>query len=144
MLVERGNFCQSGFIYFVYGNLLQVYIYLYKDKSLVRFYSLVLLFVLRIILLVFSADLVSLILGWDGLGLSSYLLVVFYQNPSSIGAGIITALRNRIGDAVLILRVSLLLARGRSSSLVPLVDLPLGSILVLIRITKSAQLPFSA
>lgn len=49
--------------------------------------------------MVLRANIIRLLLGWDGLGLSSYLLVIFYQNEKSVSAGILTVLRNRVGDA---------------------------------------------
>ncbi|RXG57381.1 NADH-ubiquinone oxidoreductase chain 5 [Armadillidium vulgare] len=42
-------------------------------------------------------NLVRIILGWDGLGIISYILVVFYNNEKSNRAGILTVIRNRIG-----------------------------------------------
>ncbi|MCA2772600.1 MAG: hypothetical protein IM483_16630, partial [Microcystis sp. M122S2] len=37
-------------------------------------------------------------LGWDGLGLVSFFLIVYYQNQSSINSGLFTLLMNRLGD----------------------------------------------
>ena len=39
---------------------------------------------------------ISILLGWDGLDLVSYLLVIYYQNVRSYGAGMLTVLSNRI------------------------------------------------
>ncbi|RXG55818.1 NADH-ubiquinone oxidoreductase chain 5 [Armadillidium vulgare] len=50
--------------------------------------------------------LVRIILGWDGLGIISYILVVFYNNEKSNRAGILTVIRNRIGDSALLLSVA--------------------------------------
>lgn len=70
-------------------------------------------FVTSIFFIVFRLNLIRLILGWDGLGLISYILVVFYQNEKSNAAGIITALRNRVGDAALIISVARVMEYGR-------------------------------
>merc|ERR550519_1201056 len=39
-----------------------------------------------------------ILLGWDGLGLTSFLLVIFYKNRKRLGSGILTVMLNRIGD----------------------------------------------
>jgi len=46
----------------------------------------------------YSLHIISILLGWDGLDLVSYLLVIYYQNVRSYGAGMLTVLSNRIGD----------------------------------------------
>jgi len=79
--------------------------YIQGDPFIQRFIHLVLLFVLSMNLLIFIPHLIALLLGWDGLGLVSFLLVIYYQNPKSLGAGIITALTNRVGDVCLLLRI---------------------------------------
>lgn len=77
-----------------------------------RFTIIVLLFVLRIALLITSLNIVRIILGWDGLGVVSYVLVVFYQNEKSNAAGIITALTNRLGDVAILLLLGLFIEVG--------------------------------
>lgn len=62
----------------------------------------VFLFVVSIAFLIISPNFLRVILGWDGLGLVSFLLVVYYSNYKSYGAGIITCLRNRIGDGAIL------------------------------------------
>lgn len=67
-----------------------------------RFGYLVLLFVLSMIFLIISSDGLRLLLGWDGLGITSYALIIFYSNPKSSSRAIITALRNRVGDVLIL------------------------------------------
>ena len=50
-------------------------------------------------LVISMSSLFFLILGWDGLGLVSFFLIVYYQNQRSIFSGLFTLLINRIGDA---------------------------------------------
>jgi NADH-ubiquinone oxidoreductase chain 5 len=57
----------------------------------------------------------ALLIGWDGLGLVSFLLVIHYQTPNALGAGIITILSNRVGDAFLLLRIGWSLNQGHWS-----------------------------
>jgi NADH-ubiquinone oxidoreductase chain 5 len=56
---------------------------------------------------------VSILLGWDGLGVTSFLLVVYYQREKRFNAGIITALTNRLGDVGLLVVVGLVFSGGR-------------------------------
>lgn len=89
------------------------------------------------------------ILGWDGLGFVSYLLVVYYQNYKSYGAGILTCLRNRIGDSALLVSIGWFLARGGLEFIFYYGDkrkelLVAAAFVVLAAMTKSAQVPFSA
>lgn len=63
-----------------------------------RFLLLILIFVLSILLLVFGGNIVLVIIGWDGLGLISFLLVVFYQRYYRLDSGKVTIYINRVGD----------------------------------------------
>lgn len=57
-------------------------------------------------------NLVMLLIGWDGLGLTSFLLVAYYQNNKSLSAAMLTALTNRIGDVLVLVSISILLSEG--------------------------------
>lgn len=116
------------------------------DVNLEYFIYIVLLFVLSINFLIYVPHLVFLLLGWDGLGLTSYLLVVYYQNDKSLGAGIVTALSNRVGDSFLILSICWCFLRGGWSLGVVSFGFVFfsGLFIFLGSITKRAQIPFSA
>lgn len=77
----------------------------------------------------------------------SFLLVIFYQNKSSLGAGIITVLTNRIGDVLFILGIGMLGGTMRWL-FVDFFDYTLSlmvvGFIVVGRMTKRAQVPFSA
>lgn len=121
-------------------------IYMKEDKFIDRFTVLVLLFVLSINMLIFFPHLIILLLGWDGLGIVSFILVIYYQNPKSLAAGIITALTNRIGDVILLLAIAWTLNQGHWNILhMWAVDENMYQALVIIiaAITKRAQMPFS-
>nr|ABD95365.1 NADH dehydrogenase subunit 5 [Ligia oceanica] len=121
--------------------------YMAGDENIDRFLVLVFSFVASMFFLTFSLNLVSILLGWDGLGLTSYLLVVYYQNEKSSAAGMITALSNRIGDAAILLSIALSVEYGSWSFMSwesKCIPWELGGLLVLAAATKSAQMPFSA
>ncbi len=119
-------------------------IYIEGDSFLPRFVALVISFILAICLLVILPNLITLLIGWDGLGLTSYLLVLYYQTPKSQRAAIITAITNRLGDILIIVLISLrinshwLPLQPWSSPLHSLI----ASALIVAAITKRAQFPF--
>nr|YP_010564890.1 NADH dehydrogenase subunit 5 [Pallenopsis patagonica]UZA61345.1 NADH dehydrogenase subunit 5 [Pallenopsis patagonica] len=121
--------------------------YMIGDSYLYRFVFLLLLFVISMLLLIFSGNLLSLLLGWDGLGLVSFLLVIYYQNKSSLSGGLLTLLTNRLGDAALILGICLLFMYGNFSMMYLsfiYFDEIIMVMIIMAAMTKSAQLPFSA
>lgn len=80
--------------------------YIEGDKFIYRFIILVFLFVVSMLLLIISPNLIRILLGWDGLGLVSYCLVIYYQNVKSANAGMLTILSNRVGDVAILLRIA--------------------------------------
>nr|YP_010890233.1 NADH dehydrogenase subunit 5 [Conus litteratus]WJJ70330.1 NADH dehydrogenase subunit 5 [Conus litteratus] len=121
--------------------------YMAHDPFLKRFTWLVMLFVLSMNLLVFIPSLPALLLGWDGLGIVSFALVIYYQNMKSLGAGMITVLANRIGDVMILISIGLLVLQGHWL-VVSIWDFYLSTWLSLTitiaAMTKSAQIPFSS
>nr|AVI25212.1 NADH dehydrogenase subunit 5 [Phyllomimus sp. YH-2018] len=125
--------------------------YMEGDVNMNRFISLVLLFVFSMVCLIVSPNIISILLGWDGLGLVSYCLVIYYQNLKSYSAGMLTALSNRIGDVALLMGIAWMVNVGGWSFVYYLdflsVDkwgLVLAVLVVLAAFTKSAQIPFSS
>lgn len=124
--------------------------YMKIENYFSRFHWIVFLFVISILILIFSSNLALLLLGWDGLGVVSYLLVIFFFSRKSINAGLLTVLTNRIGDVLILLRLGLYLFMGRWNIWIHILDKslflrsPFCLILILARITKRAQIPFSA
>lgn len=125
--------------------------YIAEDFNVNRFILLVLIFVISIIILIIRPNLIRILLGWDGLGLVSYCLVIYFQNVKSYNAGILTALSNRIGDVALLLAIAWILNYG-SWNYIFYLDIInksfeiiiIGSLVILAAITKSAQIPFSS
>nr|YP_010954804.1 NADH dehydrogenase subunit 5 [Hemisodorcus donckieri]WMW30189.1 NADH dehydrogenase subunit 5 [Hemisodorcus donckieri] len=127
------------------------YEYMGGDFMINRFIMLVVMFVVSMLLLIFSPNLISILLGWDGLGLVSYCLVIYYQNVKSFNAGMLTALTNRLGDVAFLMSIAWMLNYGSWNYLFFL-DFMFGSVemgiimflMLLAGMTKSAQFPFSS
>nr|YP_009907550.1 NADH dehydrogenase subunit 5 [Bothrogonia yunana]QLI54106.1 NADH dehydrogenase subunit 5 [Bothrogonia yunana] len=110
-----------------------------------RFLFIVVLFIFSMMLMVLSPNMVSIMLGWDGLGLVSYCLVIYYSSMNSYLAGLITCLTNRLGDVGLLISVGWIMSYG-SWHFVYYSDLYFDTIFYLVVFscfTKSAQVPFS-
>nr|ATU07063.1 NADH dehydrogenase subunit 5 [Neotrogla sp. 5 KY-2017] len=125
--------------------------YMSGDYNLVRFIILVFLFVISMMLLIISPNLISILLGWDGLGLVSYVLVIYYQNVKSYNAGMLVVLSNRVGDVMILMSIAWMLNFGSWNYLIYLnwvdVDVSFKVIswmLIVAGMTKSAQIPFSS
>nr|QXT44239.1 NADH dehydrogenase subunit 5 [Adaiphrotermes sp. CIVT267] len=141
-----------GFV-FIISSLVILYSddYMSGDLNIVRFIMLVLMFVVSMMFLIISPNVISILLGWDGLGLVSYLLVIYYQNVKSYGAGMLTVLSNRIGDVALLMVIAWMVNFG-SWSFIYYLDFLSGSfemglisfLVVLAAMTSSAQIPFSS
>nr|YP_010159300.1 NADH dehydrogenase subunit 5 [Perlesta teaysia]QRG31746.1 NADH dehydrogenase subunit 5 [Perlesta teaysia] len=141
-----------GFVLFI-SSLVIFYSdeYMGGDMNINRFISLVLMFVLSMMFLIISPNLISILLGWDGLGLVSYLLVIYYQNVKSYNAGMLTALSNRVGDVALLLAIAWMLNFGSWNYIYYLESMKgslemgiIGALVMLAAMTKSAQIPFSS
>nr|QJS35661.1 NADH dehydrogenase subunit 5 [Bactrocera tuberculata] len=125
--------------------------YMSGDTNINRFIMLVLMFVLSMMLLIISPNLISILLGWDGLGLVSYCLVIYFQNVKSYNAGMLTALSNRIGDVAFLLAIAWMLNYGSWNYIFYLESMKhsvemeiIGALIMLAAMTKSAQIPFSS
>nr|WAM61657.1 NADH dehydrogenase subunit 5 [Neptis soma] len=125
--------------------------YMSSELNLSRFIVLVLLFVFSMILLIISPNMISIFLGWDGLGLVSYCLVIYYQNIKSYNAGMLTALSNRIGDVMILMLVAWMLNYGSWNYIFYLNFMSndfsmkiIGALVIVAAMTKSAQIPFSS
>jgi len=124
--------------------ILYRYMYIFGEINIHRFVILVILFILSIILIVLRPHIIRILFGWDGLGLVSYCLVIFYQNYRSFNSGMVTVLCNRIGDVGLLISIGLLVFSGRWNLIFRYESRELVVILLVIAaITKSAQIPFS-
>jgi len=87
------------------GFLIHVYSmgYMTDDGHYQRFFAYMNLFIAAMLILVLADNLLLLFLGWEGVGLCSYLLIGFwYQDPANGQAASKAFIINRIGDAALL------------------------------------------
>nr|YP_011014048.1 NADH dehydrogenase subunit 5 [Unio ionicus]WQA10129.1 NADH dehydrogenase subunit 5 [Unio ionicus] len=121
--------------------------YMEEEVFMRRFMLLIMAFVGSMNLLIFIPSLITILLGWDGLGIVSFALVIYYQNKKSLAAGMLTVLANRIGDALLILSICFLINWGEwciGYGMTGSFGLLVCFLVVVGAMTKSAQIPFSA
>ncbi|WP_181311817.1 NADH-quinone oxidoreductase subunit L [Nocardioides campestrisoli] len=95
------------------GTLIHVYSigYMEHDPRRRRFFGYLNLFVAAMLVLVMSANFLGVFLGWEGVGLASYLLIGFWQHkPSAAAAAKKAFVINRVGDIGLSLAIALMFA----------------------------------
>jgi NADH-quinone oxidoreductase subunit L len=84
------------------GLLIHVYSvdYMDRDKGYTRFFAYLNLFMFAMLILVLASNMVLMFVGWEGVGLCSYLLIGFwFEKKSAADAGKKAFIVNRIGDA---------------------------------------------
>lgn len=147
LIFDNVRLLYSSAVLFISANVLTFsIIYIKEDKFINRFTVLVIIFIISINLLIYIPHLIILLIGWDGLGVTSFILIVYYQNPKSLGAGLITALTNRIGDVAILLSIAWVLKQGHWNiiHIIPSsYSTHLIIAIILAALTKSAQIPFS-
>nr|YP_011016967.1 NADH dehydrogenase subunit 5 [Aegus fukiensis]WQB61569.1 NADH dehydrogenase subunit 5 [Aegus fukiensis] len=151
-LFDWMSFLFSSFVMFI-SSMVIFYSeeYMGGDKNINRFIMLVVMFVFSMLLLILSPNLISILLGWDGLGLVSYCLVIYYQNIKSYNAGMITALTNRLGDVAFLISIAWMMNFGSWNYVFYLESMKfnfemivISFLMVFAAMTKSAQIPFSS
>nr|WMD28018.1 NADH dehydrogenase subunit 5 [Elaphrothrips spiniceps] len=131
---------------FFISSLVFMYSMEYMKKKINQFALLIFLFVMSMMLFILSPNLISILLGWDGLGLISYILIIFFQSKKSKNSGMLTLLLNRIGDTMIILSSWFFLSIGGMNFLFfESFYMKLGmNMIIIASMTKSAQMPFSS
>nr|YP_009502261.1 NADH dehydrogenase subunit 5 [Blastopsylla occidentalis]AWU48864.1 NADH dehydrogenase subunit 5 [Blastopsylla occidentalis] len=124
------------------SSLILIYGNEYMGKNCYQFLWLTILFILFMIIMIYSPSILGVILGWDGLGLISYCLVIYYNSTDAFNSGFITAASNRLGDSMLIMSIIWFSFKGMYLFYE---NLSLGFLYFFMAcLTKSAQIPFSA
>ena len=101
------------------GSLIHVYSigYMAHDPRRRRFFGYLNLFVAAMLMLVLSENYLGLFLGWEGVGLASYLLIGFWQHKHSAAAAAKKAfVINRVGDMGMALAIFLFFVTFGSTS----------------------------
>jgi NADH-quinone oxidoreductase subunit L len=136
------------------GGIIHLYSvgYMEHDDRRRRFFGYLNLFVASMLMLVLSSDFVGVFLGWEGVGLASYLLIGFWQHkPSAAAAAKKAFVINRVGDIGLSLGSALIFVTFGSTSFAVVsakadgasdgVLTAIGLLLLLAACGKSAQFP---
>jgi NADH-quinone oxidoreductase subunit L len=139
------------------GSLIHIYSigYMAHDERRRRFFGFLNLFIASMLLLVLADNYLVLFVGWEGVGLASYLLIGFWQHkPTAATAAKKAFVVNRVGDLGMSLAVMLMLATFGSSAFVDVnagagrmgatVSTVMGLLLLLGACGKSAQVPLQS
>ncbi|WP_211370516.1 NADH-quinone oxidoreductase subunit L [Nonomuraea turkmeniaca] len=137
------------------GSLIHIYSigYMAHDEHRRRFFAYLNLFVAAMLLLVLADNYVGLFIGWEGVGLASYLLIGFWQfKPSAAVAAKKAFVVNRVGDLGLLVGMFVIFTTYQTLSFAELkpievengTTLAIGLLLLLGACGKSAQLPLQS
>ena len=139
------------------GTLIHIYSigYMAHDDRRRRFFAYLNLFIAAMLILVLANNYIVLFVGWEGVGLASFLLISFWQHKQSAAdAGVKAFVMNRVGDLGLLMAMSTMLAMFGSTSfaavnagaaqLTPFWATWIGLFLLLAACGKSAQVPLQA
>ena len=109
-MADRLSIVMISFITFI-GTLIHIYAagYMKEDEGYGKFFAYFNLFMGSMLLLVLADNPIMMFIGWELVGLSSYLLIGYYHNESSnITAANKAFILNRVGDFGFIMGISLL------------------------------------
>ncbi|MFL6094725.1 MAG: NADH-quinone oxidoreductase subunit L [Blastococcus sp.] len=139
------------------GALIHIYSigYMAHDPGRRRFFAQLNLFIAAMLLLVLGNSFVALYVGWEGVGLASYLLIAFwYTRPAAATAAKKAFIMNRVGDVGLALAIFLMFSQlgttsyvgvfGGVGSLAGGTVTAMGLLLLLGACGKSGQFPLQA
>ncbi|UFQ17391.1 MULTISPECIES: NADH-quinone oxidoreductase subunit L [Streptomyces] len=139
------------------GTLIHVYSigYMEHDERRRRFFGYLNLFLAAMLLLVLADNYLLLYVGWEGVGLASYLLIGFWQHkPSAATAAKKAFLVNRVGDVGLSIAIMLMFTTFGTFAFGPVLEATgqtsegkltaIGLMLLLAACGKSAQVPLQS
>lgn len=109
-----------------------------------KFIFLLLRFFSSMVILSLRRTMLALIIGWDGLGITSICLIIFYPNNTTLFNSILTMFFNRLGDVILILCLGVSISNYSMDFRLIQTDLLFFLLLCLCSFTKRAQFPLSS
>nr|QPB46171.1 NADH dehydrogenase subunit 5 [Bemisia tabaci] len=124
-----------------------MYSQFYMNKKKMMFSKMLTMFMLFMLMLILSPNMVSLVMGWEGLGMTSFILIMYYQNKKSMMSSMYTMMMNRIGDITLFMSMMILMNSNSWMFLsTQYLDHSLTwvSLILTSMFSKSAQIPFSS
>ena len=111
------------------GSLIHLYSisYMHDDENMHKFFAYLNLFIFFMITLVIGSNLLVMFIGWEGVGLCSYLLIGFwYKNQDFNDAAKKAFIMNRIGDLGLLIGIFIIASLFHTTDFVELKELILG------------------
>lgn len=117
-----------------------VYMEHYENTKFTLF---LLIFFVSMLIVSLSSRIIVLMVGWDGLGITSICLIIFYPNSNTLFNSILTMFFNRLGDVILILALRLFVFSFGSLSEVTLIRSGFLIFMILCSFSKRAQFPLS-
>ena len=111
------------------GSLIHLYSisYMHDDENMHKFFAYLNLFIFFMITLVIGSNLLVMFIGWEGVGLCSYLLIGFwYKNQDFNDAAKKAFIMNRIGDLGLLIGIFIIASLFNTTDFVELKELVIG------------------
>nr|BCR02925.1 NADH dehydrogenase subunit 5 [Riccardoella reaumuri] len=145
LIMDKYSLLFSSFIFIISSSvMLYSHIYMSINENTNRFIVMVNLFIMFMVILVFMPNLIGVMIGWDGLGISSFILVIYYNNSMSLQSGLITVYTNRLGDVAIFFSIFYMYnySMFMYDSYMFNSLMMFSFLLMLGGITKSAQIPF--
>lgn len=118
----------------------KIYIDHYNNK---KFLVVTIIFFTSMIILTTRGSIINFMVGWDGLGLTSIALIIFYPNKTALYNSILTIFFNRLGDVFLILSIALIISFYREKIIWFFYSPICGFLLLICAFSKRAQFPLS-
>jgi NADH-quinone oxidoreductase subunit L len=149
-MVTGGTVALVGALVLVYSG---AYMASEPLPDLRRFFAVMNLFLAGMLAVVFAADVILLFLGWETIGLCSFMLIAFYDRlPKAVAAGRKALITTRVADSLLLAGLMMLFLSAGTTRLdgmlaaVPSIDpwrlAPIAGLIALGALGKSAQIPF--